>query len=428
MGNAMNFRENRLTHALANLFLLALIVLAGEGLLQIASRWSPAVDRVTQPPWHETERTAPLTIPDERLGHRGNPAFPNHDLRGFRNPLALDQATIVALGDSQTYGVGVEPWESWPSLLSNELDRSVYNMGVNGYGTLHNQDNLSAALDLRPFLIIFGLYLGGDFYHDFAFAKENAVLAEYTSPSDLNEITALERHSTMAEEVSELVYSRRATDAASQAESAEQTNLLRRFRRLLSEHSKIYGLLRTLKNQLLARQEQRALLAHEFDQALKTLPDRQSELAWPFDGSDWKTILTPPYRLRMMDDGDPRIRAGVEAAKQALGKMYDNAASADATLLVLLLPTKESVFWPKIENAESHAELGTLIQVEQQLREELRRHLEGLGIDVIDPLPALRSAYRQPYPPDSDGHPNAVGHGIIAREILRNLRRHLEPR
>ncbi len=43
------------------------------------------------------------------------------------------------------------------------------------------------------------------------------------------------------------------------------------------------------------------------------------------------------------------------------------------------------------------------------------------GIKFIDPVPALRMAHRQPYNANGDGHPNALGHSIIAEEVLNYL-------
>ncbi|MCL4246338.1 MAG: hypothetical protein KJ002_14595, partial [Candidatus Dadabacteria bacterium] len=44
---------------------------------------------------------------DTRLGTKMNPALPDIDERGFRNPEPLGPPDIVTLGDSHTYGVNV---------------------------------------------------------------------------------------------------------------------------------------------------------------------------------------------------------------------------------------------------------------------------------------------------------------------------------
>ncbi len=116
-----------------------------------------------------------------------------YDSRGFRNPSALDSATIVALGDSHTYGISVSSEEAWPHILSAQMDKDVYNMGKAGYGPARNNDNLSIAIELKPRWIVFGLYFGNDFFDDFRFAQKNDRLSEYASDDVLNEISEMEK-------------------------------------------------------------------------------------------------------------------------------------------------------------------------------------------------------------------------------------------
>ncbi len=50
---------------------------------------------------------------------------------GFRGP-ELKHAELVAVGCSQTYGVGVLEEETWPSVLASELGVSYVNLGIPG--------------------------------------------------------------------------------------------------------------------------------------------------------------------------------------------------------------------------------------------------------------------------------------------------------
>src|SRR5690554_5328076 len=68
----------------------------------------------------------PMYLEDAQLGVRPNPHYADHDGRGWRNPSALGDVSIVALGDSQTYGLGVKQSQSWPSQLSEILHQPVY--------------------------------------------------------------------------------------------------------------------------------------------------------------------------------------------------------------------------------------------------------------------------------------------------------------
>ncbi len=68
-----------------------------EGLLQLAALANSRIALLLSP-------GIPKAIPDERLRIRPNPALPDHDASGYRNPVVLERADIVVMGDSQTYG------------------------------------------------------------------------------------------------------------------------------------------------------------------------------------------------------------------------------------------------------------------------------------------------------------------------------------
>jgi len=86
-------------------------------------------------------------------------------------------------------------------------------------------------------------------------------------------------------------------------------------------------------------------------------------------------------------------------------------------LLVVLLPTKESVFASRVPNVEAHVGLGRLVADERENRVGLIRFMEANGIHYLDALPFLQGSARQPYFSSVNGHPNALGHQIIAREV-----------
>jgi lysophospholipase L1-like esterase len=88
------------------------------------------------------------------------------DGHGFRNPWPWPaQAEIVTLGDSLTFGYGVDDTEAWPELLAQALPRlRVINLGLIGaspeqYVRVYETFGRS----LRPKLVVVGLYVGNDF-------------------------------------------------------------------------------------------------------------------------------------------------------------------------------------------------------------------------------------------------------------------------
>ena len=156
----MKPRKRRSLFALLTL-LLSLLVL--ELLLHGLARVVPRVDALLSSPWH----TIPHTIKDDRLGKRPNPAYPEHDRKGFRNARVPSQVDIVALGDSQTYGAGVKPQEAWPRQLESLSGASVYSIAYGGYGPTHSLILWEEAVALRPKVIIEALYSGNDLYDSF---------------------------------------------------------------------------------------------------------------------------------------------------------------------------------------------------------------------------------------------------------------------
>jgi lysophospholipase L1-like esterase len=330
------------------------------------------------------------------------------DARGFRNPAAANVATVVALGDSHTYGSGVDLEEAWPSVLSARLGADVYNMALPGYGAARNYANLPVALDLKPELVVFALYFGNDFYEDFRFALENDQLADYASPRQLAQILELESKKNIADEVRYL-FRRREPGPRALA--------------WLSQHSKVYDLLSAWKQYILSNSEFEAMLSRNFYKAKQAITDQQSPFVSVYEDSQWKTLLTAPYRLRVMQDDDPRINIGTLISKHMIEEMHAQVTGAGTKYLVLLVPTKECVFWPRVQNPSEHKMLSELIRNEERIRTDMIRHLESRNIAFVDLAPVLRSCEQQPYFEDGDGHPNAVGHDRIAQAVMAFIER-----
>jgi len=88
-----------------------------------------------------------------------------------------------------------------------------------------------------------------------------------------------------------------------------------------------------------------------------------------------------------------------------------------ASVVVILLPTKEFVFAPKVGDMTGHKYLQLLVENEANHRAHLADALTKRGIPFIDGAQLLRSADVQPYFENADGHPNPKGHQIIAKAL-----------
>ena len=72
--------------------------------------------------------------------------------------LGNEKSKILALGDSLTFGYGIEQQYSWPSLLSKKLQREIVNAGTSGATTAFGLPTLKFHLKrYKPDLVIYGL-------------------------------------------------------------------------------------------------------------------------------------------------------------------------------------------------------------------------------------------------------------------------------
>lgn len=81
------------------------------------------------------ERGTSFRVRTNGLGYRGGPA---------------PSGALVCLGDSTTFGWGVEEGEAWPARLGSLLGEPTVNAGVPGHSTVQGLATLDTALSLRP--------------------------------------------------------------------------------------------------------------------------------------------------------------------------------------------------------------------------------------------------------------------------------------
>lgn len=161
---------------------VALILLGASGLLTLAV--VEIALRLFRPQalLHDPDAFLPDPILTGRLEPGFNDRFtsPEYATRweinaaGYRGPAAKTRVPgrlrIVAVGDSYTFGYGVEEEESYPRRLEAILreehgeEVEVFNLGVGGYGTTQEVCWLQEMLEagIAPDVVILGFYPGND--------------------------------------------------------------------------------------------------------------------------------------------------------------------------------------------------------------------------------------------------------------------------
>lgn len=121
-----------------------------------------AVDSTTQP-----DKDLGLNIkPNSDVLVEGHPDYRYHVKtylnlpdRGFRGNAEARPLIGVALGDSFTFGTGVEAEEAWPEQLSRLAGKNVVNLGTPAYGPPQYTKTLKAyGLSLHPKLVLYAVY------------------------------------------------------------------------------------------------------------------------------------------------------------------------------------------------------------------------------------------------------------------------------
>ncbi len=346
-------------------------------------------------------------IEDPVLGLRLAPHTQGHDANGFRNEAVPQKVEVVCLGDSQTWGVNVARQDAWPQQLSRISGRSVYNMGLGGFGPVQYQVLTHEALRLSPKLIIVGLYAGNDVYDAYHMTYQYEAHRRLRSSSvgdELNVDTVGPRAETFWN-----------------AEKQFHANFGR---------SSISGLSFWLREHLaLGRLLNRVGfwpgstdVDYEIDKSWAAAHPDQGAL---FGEPGQETVFTTAYRLVGLDTDDRRIAEGLRITKELLAQMQHEMDASQVKLIVLLIPTKETVYATAHPgSASSNATYEKLVEKEAQVRSEILTTCQTEHIQCVDALPALSSAVAHSerlYPSTTESHPNARGYAVMASAVSENL-------
>ena len=391
---------------IARVLLMSAALVICEIGLQLVTLVSVSAERVVGP---EISPTLPNPVP----GRGGNPKYPDHDSAGYRNSDRPDRAGIVVLGDSHTYGIAVSRDEAWPQILDALIGQRVYNMAFPGMSPADSLFQLKQALSFKPHHLVVSVYFGNDFHDAFKATQWIPAVSALAPPHLLRESRVKEAASPL-QGLANVLYM--GDEAAN-----DPPGYVSRVRTWLSLHSRLYGLMRAAKNVVRPPGVSRGSEAEDFDTLVRLLPPAKLRYWAITDQPNWRAILTTRFHALGVDDSDVRVRVGVEIVKRALKSIADQSRAEGVELLVVLLPTKDTVFWPHTNHKEGV--LATLVANEARLKRELIADLNAQSIDVVDATEPLREAPRQPYFESAESHPNPLGHRVIAEVVAARLAR-----
>jgi lysophospholipase L1-like esterase len=333
-------------------------------------------------------------VPDSMLG-----AVPSagalrstFDAWGFRNRAVPDHADMVAIGDSHTFGNTATMDDAWPQVLGRLTGQSVYNMGLGGYGPNQYFELLrTRALGLKPRTVIIGLYMGDDF--------ENAFLITYGLAhwSYLRELPA--------EKVNSDIW---------QAPAALSWH--RRIRVWLSAHSVTYQLVvhGPLFGRILGDANIRKARSSDSATSL-TIPEQHILEAF-----------RPRGLLKGLDQNSPSVREGMRITFKLVSEMHEICRSNGIQFVVVVIPTKETVFADYFERDSTlplSDVVAQLIANERVARDKTLKLFTDSGISYVDALPSLKqSRERELYArAATDMHPGRNGYRVIAEAVAAFL-------
>jgi len=331
----------------------------------------------------------PTIVDDEWLQYRITPNSGGHDEFGFRNKEVPQNAKIVAIGDSNTYGLAATRSDAWPNQLAKRTGDTVYNMGLGGYGPLQYLKLLQTqAMELNPEIVLVGLYFGNDFVDTYQLVYLQDKWKQYRNE--------------------QITFDKIASKVVDDSRRARRLSGLRNW---LSRNSVFYRILTGALGPAL-REYQSDHMQEEGRAYFR--PERGSVIRF--------NALMLEHALNFTR---PEVAEGFRLSMQGVSEIKSFCDENDIKLLVLMIPTKELVYSDLIINSEDQPQkeiFSNIVASENLLRDKVFLALERDGINHVDLLPAFaENAVTSQIYPTFNTHPNALGYSIIANTVAHKL-------
>ncbi len=340
----------------------------------------------------------PELINDEILGYRVKPNSGGHDSWGYRNKSVPATADIVAIGDSQTYGMSATANSSWPATLQKMVGKDVYNLSLGGYGPAQYYYLLeNKAFKLNPSSVIVGFYYGNDLLETYGTVYGNSYWKHFRKPNFRMEQNVYQTQTSIVSE------NTIGFGVNIRAWLGNRSVLYK-----IAVHSALGDIVRLLEMKVYTRTRQNFAVLVE---------DSKHNIS---------TAFTPQRRFIALDLNNPRVQEGLRISLELFSKMYELCMKENIHFLVVLIPTKESVFSDYIQNnsvLDNSEIIDELIENERRINERVKAYFREHHIPYVDVLNLLKKAVgkEQIYPSDDD-HPNKNGYKIIASSVQQHLR------
>lgn len=321
-----------------------------------------------------------IYVPDPYLWHKSVPGIdrtitghPDYDFHvqthalgydgiGFRDDGINDASPIIALGDSFTWGDGIDNDKIWVERLEVESGRDVVNLGMSGYGSQQILRLLQTyGLPLKPRLILWGFF-----------------------PNDFND----SGHFAWREETGRL---------------AKQAPEPKPWTETLDRELRIYSVAYTW-------------LVSPFEE-----PDdnEEYERLYYTDNTLNLSFVLRSYWGKRLDPTDKYTGPGLVYTQQALAEAQTAANQLNAELVVLLFPSKEQVYWPIVSTLVDNA---ADFKVNWP-HDEVKAWCQANGVRFLDLTPAFakHAAQGEQLYYRFDAHWNEAGHELAAQTIRQYL-------
>jgi hypothetical protein len=349
-------------------------------------------------------------VADPKLELRLAPYAGGHDAKGFRNDRVPDKVDVVAIGDSQTWGINASRSEAWPQTLSTISGRSTYNMGMGSYGTVHYWVLTDEALGLSPKVVVVALFLGNDLWDAYSMVYPIGIYPEFRNPKANDELLT----DTVARRYHETI--KEAQEFRTHFQKPSSSTWYD-FLRTHSAFARVF-----YRRGIWPAIGRREYEAYQLNKAWAiAYPDKGAV----YDSGAVRTVFMTGQHLLGLNLDDPRISEGLRITKQMLLLIQAKTASANVKLLLLLIPTKEMVYARAVKNTGPLNEtFGKVVTMESRVRDEIISLCKENGIEYVDPVPALENAIdhnEQIYPWTGDSHHIPRGYFILASEVNKSL-------